>query len=416
MRLRLASLLFVLGLLSCASSPEGSPRRPQQPASRPAPLPPPAPRATLPPKVDDPAPPRDPDRSMAVHVLDIGQGSATLVEFSCGAMLVDTGGELNSHFDSVAVLQDHLEAFFARRTDLSRTLALLIITHPHIDHMRGLPMLLDNFRVENIVDNGQRGVDLVKEQQQRLSRYLETPAPGHKRPQYRAVLTDEIPTSSGLTDGIIDPIRCDPVDPQIRVLGGRHDKDPGWRQSAYGKRNFENENNHSVVTRVDFGKSSLLITGDLEDVAIHHLVSRYQGTGLLDVDIYIAGHHGSHNGTTRGLLAEMTPDVAVISAGPASRRRSWTAWRYGHPRDKAVSMLEEGVRLGRSSVDVLVGAGTQRFFEKNMTQAVFATAWDGTVVVEAAAGGALTVRVRDAADPSSELRLPLTDAPRTAAR
>ena len=59
------------------------------------------------------------DPTMRLHFIDVGQGDATLVEFPCGAMLVDTGAEQNAEFDGVAQLESYLEAFFARRTDLS---------------------------------------------------------------------------------------------------------------------------------------------------------------------------------------------------------------------------------------------------------------------------------------------------------
>ncbi len=65
----------------------------------------------------------------------------------CAAVLIDTGGELNPSFDGVAALRDYLDAFFARPGDLGGTLDLLVITHPHIDHTRGVPMVLQRCRV-----------------------------------------------------------------------------------------------------------------------------------------------------------------------------------------------------------------------------------------------------------------------------
>src|SRR4051812_31578041 len=47
---------------------------------------------------------------MRVHLIDIGQGAATLLEFSCAAVLVDTGGETNEEFDSGAALRRYLDA------------------------------------------------------------------------------------------------------------------------------------------------------------------------------------------------------------------------------------------------------------------------------------------------------------------
>lgn len=411
------ALALALSLAACASAPERVPE-----AARPAPPPiddapiiivkkrPPAeapsddaprespreaPRDELrapPPSVvlGEPPDDLDPKRTLRLWTLDVGQGSATLVELPCGAILIDTGGELNKQFDSRVALEHALDAFFARRPDLKRTLDLVVITHPHIDHMRGLPLVLDRYRVKNIVDNGNPGDEIVEEEMRALRAFLDDRK--NRRVGRRSVRTEDIPYGKALTDRVIDPLECRPTDPVVRVLSGGLSGDPGWGEDRYKKRRFHNENNHSVVVRVDFGESSVLITGDLEDVAIEDLVRRYEGTGLLDVDVYVVGHHGSHNGTTRGQMDAMTPDAAVMSMGPDHRRRSWTAWRYGHPRQQTVSLLEEGVRLGRAPVEVKVATGVREFFTMKMHKAVYGTGWDGTVVLEATDDGRLFVR------------------------
>ena len=92
--------------------------------------------------------------AMVIHFIDVGQGAAMLVEFPCGAMLIDTGGEHNELFDSEPALMSYLNQFFERRKDLDRTLDSLVISHPHIDHTRSIDAVLRNFHVRNIVDNG----------------------------------------------------------------------------------------------------------------------------------------------------------------------------------------------------------------------------------------------------------------------
>ena len=93
-----------------------------------------------------------------------------------------------------------------------------------------------------------------------------------------------------------------------------------------------------------FVEISLLVTGDLEDIAIHALLEKYEGTRWLDVDIYQAGHHGSANGTTRPLMEAMTPSLALIAMGDPERQHQWTAWAYGHPRAVVVDAPDAGVR------------------------------------------------------------------------
>lgn len=425
--MRLTVVLLALAGFACASTPQPAPPPPPPPEPAPpiviVPAPgkkripreaPPPPRDELPPgddvarptppTVKEPAdaprderrrrdvavvegpPPKelDPQRTMTVHALDIGQGAATLVETPCGAILVDTGGETNESFDGPTALVAQLEAFFARRADLKRTIALLVITHPHIDHVRGVPKLLQAFTVERVVDNGRPGDDVVAAEMQALRAH--TAKLGRR---YRPVVDVG---AKAVTDDVVDPLKCRAVDPKVRVLAGGRTRDPGWGEDRFQHRYFDNENNHSVVLRVDFGESSLLITGDLEETALKDLVAQHGKSGLLDVDAYHVGHHGSANGTTQELLDAMTPDVALISMGDAARRLDWTAWQYGHPRQRVVDLLEGEVRLRRPAVDVQVGTGQRRFEKVRVERAVYGTGWEGPIVVDMTADGRVYVR------------------------
>lgn len=97
---------------------------------------------------------------LRAHFIDVGQGAATLLEFPCAAILVDTGGEKTRAasgqpaFDSTPELMSYLESFFAQRPDLKNTLHTLVLTHPHIDHTRGVKSVLGHYRVLNAVTNG----------------------------------------------------------------------------------------------------------------------------------------------------------------------------------------------------------------------------------------------------------------------
>lgn len=384
------TLLWLCLVAACAT--EKAQRETPPPPVEEAPAPRRRPVVKKPPTVRTPPLPEhlglDESSRMVLHFLDVGQGSATLLEFPCGAMLVDTGGELNDGFDGVAALKEQLEAFFARRTDLQRTIDLVVLTHPHIDHVRGVPMVLSTFNVLNLVDNGRRGDELVRDALDPWRTRAEQD-PAH----HRAISnTDEVPFQ-GLSDDVTDPIKCTPVDPRIRVLSGAYLGDPGWG-SRDDRPAFRNENNHSVVVRVDFGKASVLITGDLEEPALRTLVERLRGTRVLDVDVYVVGHHGSANGTTVELVEEMTPRVAVMSMGPSSRHMSWTAYQYGHPREKIVGMLLGGLSAYRRGVEVPVARGQRQFGAEFVDKALYGTGWDGPVDVEAAPDGALAVHTR----------------------
>lgn len=70
----------------------------------------------------------------------------------------------------------------------------------------------------------------------------------------------------------------------------------------------------------------------------------------------------------------------------------WTAWAYGHPREQAVTLLREGVSSTRSPRHVQLGLGVRRFVEAEMDKAVYATGWDGPVVIDMSANGDVVPR------------------------
>src|SRR5262249_116668 len=92
--------------------------------------------------------------AMNAHFINVGQGVSVLLEFSCGAALIDTGGEANGNYRSTPVLTRYLDEFFARRKDLNTTFWLVIISPPVIDHTRGLIPVMTQYKIQAIVDDG----------------------------------------------------------------------------------------------------------------------------------------------------------------------------------------------------------------------------------------------------------------------
>ncbi len=315
-----------------------------------------------------------------MHVIDVGQGSATLLEFPCAAVLVDAGGESSATFDSNKALEAYLDDFFDRREDLERTFAAVFITHPHLDHTRGLPMVMQRYLVKQLITNGRprgtEGLLLESGGEQQENAEKEAAARG----ALRTVTHGEI-QGRALTDAQIDPVACGEVDPVIEVLWGSLEKNfEGWEPRV-----FQNANNHSLVIKVDVGGHAILITGDLEHEAIASLLAA-EGH-LLNSDVVLVGHHGSHNGTSTALMASVTPCTGVVSMGPASREEDWTAWAYGHPRKKAIDMVHDALGCGRAPKEVLVGLGQRRFEPFLVKRALYGTGWEGTVIVEQTARG-----------------------------
>lgn len=319
---------------------------------------------------------------MSVHYIDVDQGASALLEFSCGAVLVDAGGRGPT---ASAHLMAYLEAFFARRPDLHRTLATVFITHTHIDHNSNLRLIAQAFHIGGYVHNG-----VLAGSGSPNAKWMAAYAPTAS-PVIPAVgVTEDMVTAAGapgLTNSVIDPVNCSDGDPQFHVISGSYSVNPGWPDGE-----FDNGNNKGIVIRLDYGRSSFLFTGDMEDTALETMVGHYAGTRMLDVDVYTVGHHGSYNGTSKALLDAMTPKIAVMEMGHSDIQAQWTAWAYGHPRKQAVDLLVAGVSGDRAApATVLVADAVKSFKPYTMTKAVYGTGWDGDVTVDADTSGALAV-------------------------
>lgn len=320
---------------------------------------------------------------MRVHLIDVGQGAATLVEFSCAAILIDTGGESNRHMDSTQNLVTYLRAFFESRPDLDETLALVVLTHPHIDHTRGARVVFGEYTVQNLVTDGH-----VTSSGGREQRSVQGVAKSKGIPS-EVVHIRSIP-AGGLTSPIIDPVACPDGDPDIRVLWGAAD----GSHVDWSADDLDNFNNQSVVVRISLGSSSLLVTGDLE--LDDGLLAKHAGTTALDVDVYQVGHHGSFNATSERLLRALTPKLALIACGAADRKSTWTAWAYGHPRQVTIELLERALAgaVPRPPVVIGVAAGAKNFEGREIRAPIYATPWDSDVLVTMFSDGRIETKTR----------------------
>ncbi len=406
--LRLILSAVIAGVLvACAQwPPTRAPQVKALPAAHPAQAPQPLKPIPRVPQIAAPAglsgkPPAD---QMVVHFIDVGQGDAELLEFSCGAVLIDTGGETTDQVNGRDNLVAFLKAFFKRRADLGNTLDLVLLSHPHIDHTDGVGTAdppegllgltqTQNLTILNVVDNGKPPQDASGAKGQRA---LQESIASHR---YFAVSADEITTTAGVTNSIIDPIDCRSkggLDPQIIALWGRVDPSAGsWT---------DNPNNNSVVVKVQFGAASFLFMGDLQEQAINAMLDSYSpDPSIFDSDVLKVGHHGSNNATTLELVQAVTPKIAAIGAGDSTlSHATYSAYSFGHPNKVAVDLLldpTDGVTLTRPSRQVTVGIkGINRkkhlppqFQSMTLNRAIYVTAWDGTIAITAHSDGTLTV-------------------------
>jgi competence protein ComEC len=336
--------------------------------------------------------------AMVAHFINVGQGDAILLEFSCGAVLIDTGGERTQRARGSDLLHGYLEEFFQRRADLARTLNLVVLSHPHADHTDGAKVLTNAepaIDIFNLLDDGEPGThDSGRSGQLALQQYIAENEGG-----YLGLGEADITNVSGVTNDVIDPIDCRPgggVNPKIAALWGHVDLDTAWANDR---------NNDSVVLRVDFGRASFLFLGDMEHQGLAAMLESYEADqSVFDVDVLKVGHHGSANATTPDFVRTTTPKIAIIQAGDSSfTTEKYNAYTYGHPNRASIRMLVDpasGVSMDRAPKEVRVGIKGQppgadppppQFTRMTVRKAIYSNSWDGNIAVVAKSDGSLQV-------------------------
>ncbi|OGJ57419.1 hypothetical protein A3H22_02435 [Candidatus Peribacteria bacterium RIFCSPLOWO2_12_FULL_55_15] len=228
-----------------------------------------------------------PSSSLRVHVFDVGQGDSILLTSPSGKhVLVDGGPGL-----SIAPQLAKALPFF------DRTIALLIITHPNIDHLTAIPDILQHYDV--------RAALLP-----RTNSYL---------PLYQEILG--ILIQRGI------PILYPHPDTDIN-LGDGVTIDILWPPESPKNEWSNNLNNTSVVVRAIFGDQSILLTGDIEEKAEMAILA--SGADIHTTILKVA-HHGSKTSTSTGFLLAGSPQAAVISVGRNNM--------YKHPHPSIISRL-----------------------------------------------------------------------------
>ncbi|MBI2060398.1 MAG: MBL fold metallo-hydrolase [Nitrospirae bacterium] len=240
----------------------------------------------------------------------------------------------------------------------SKTIPLVIATHPHSDHIGNLAWLFGQFEIRAYLDNGQ-----PPRKASRTFRSLEVAVNSE-------VAADG--TRRLNPDSAIEPLEpCPGSRVSLKILGPRR----RWGDCA------DDPNNCSVVVRMDYGKTSYLFTGDSEREAEERYLGDPAARGLLDADVLKVAHHGSETSSSRGFLAAVSPKVVVVSAGPPGQ---FTNRNYRHPRLATVAALMSAMphALLRPASDFRVFDSRRNLWTSLRTDLpLYVTASDGDVVI-----------------------------------
>lgn len=228
---------------------------------------------------------------LKVHFLDVGQGDSALIMAGSNAMLIDAGDRgygpgIVSYLKNQGV----------------KKLDYLILTHPHADHIGGAADVVKAFEIGKII----------------------MPKVAHTTNTYVNLL--ETIDNKGM---------------KITTARAGDEYDLGsakFKILAPNSSSYKSLNDYSVVTRIVFGNTAFLFTGDAESTSESQILSK---VFEIKSDVLKVGHHGSDTSTSDSFLKSVSPKYAVISVGRGNK--------YGHPTQLVLGRLQnQGVEVYRT--------------------------------------------------------------------
>ena len=322
------------------------------------------------------------------HFIDVSQADATLLEFSKGVVMIDVGGELHNIKPSRTSLNDYLSKFYTRRTDLKKTIDVLIITHNHYDHISLITDLSKNYTIKRIITT-----------RFKLTKEVEKAAKNEKiKLEFMDYHMMDSLMPKGYEVNLKNLVTAGTIIPKLMLYSGEISVKAKHVVNGHNfpPSDFSSPNNNSIVSKLIYGKTSMLFTGDLEVEGIEYLTAKYHNNlSLFDVDFYHVGHHGAENGTTKALLDIMSPKIAVISAGDSTNRNGGSAWDHGHPRKTTVELLNAQTSFTNRNQAVKVHAYPRQEMNPeiiDLKKEIYCTCWTGNIVMLVDSNGKYTMQ------------------------
>lgn len=242
------------------------------------------------------------DGEIMVYFFDVGQSDSILIMAPEGNVLIDAGDndceeDLEGYLDDLGVT----------------TLHCVIATHPHEDHIGSMDMIFEEFTVNNLImPNAEVDTDTF--------------------------------TATGDYTRMMDGAQKQGT--AVTYAKGGDTFSFGELKFAFlgpNATDYNDLNDWSLVTKVTYGSTSMILTGDAESISEKEIVARY-ASSQLDCDILKSGHHGSSSSSCDEFLDAIDAEIAVISCG--------TGNKYGHPNQPVLDRYEErGMTVHRTDLE-----------------------------------------------------------------
>lgn len=217
---------------------------------------------------------------------DVGQGDAILIQEGDFQVLVDGGPD-----DSV------IFKLAKRMPSYDKNVEIVILTHPHEDHIKGLMSVLDEFTVERVFIN-------------RIE---------YENKAYRDLVEEYKDIVIEVAQG--DRFKYGDIEGEIIY--------PILNKSSNNVLQTKNINNESIITLLDIKGKRILLMGDAEHEVEYKLLKE---APLENIYILKAGHHCSRTATSDMFLRAVNPKVAICSYGKGNK--------FGHPHYETIEKFQ----------------------------------------------------------------------------
>lgn len=246
----------------------------------------------------DPLPAADlPENTDAVHFIDVGQADATLLQSGGEYCLVDAGDT-----DSEQKLMEYLEQRGVTR------LKLLVMSHPHADHIGSMTAVLEKLEVEQVL----------------LPDFDKAPYP-----------------TTRLFEKVMEAIEASGAAVTTAAPGQSFPVGSGTLQVLAAGVETDNYNDLSQVLLFESGELSVVLSGDGEKPVEQ---AALEAGAVPRADVFKAAHHGSDTSNTLEFLQAVQPGHVAISCGLGNS--------YGHPHAGALERFEQvGAQVLRTDQD-----------------------------------------------------------------